>query len=297
MPLALAGVCVMTRAIPTNRLGRAEREARWLDAAEEGRRNRAHALEPEHWKNAKYVWLKFIADSAELPSSAKLVAHTLALYGNAAGENIFPGIRELERSSSLSGRSVADQIDLLVRKGWLMRKERRTGKAWTMGVVYQLCLPLGVITDENAERLQVPKLRGVELSSTLGAESASTPGAEPTSTRAERPSAPSLKGASEGLPGARGAERGAGGAERNARGAEPNSGGAEPGSIGVLNHVQPTSPSYLSNDLSKDLSKQCPPSRTVCEGGIEESSPEIQRKRRQAAALNEQQQSGGQPRS
>lgn len=264
----------MTRVVARNRLDRAQRQARWTEAAEEGRRNLARPL--EGYKNAKYLWLQYVADS-DMQASTKLVAHTLALYGNAAGSNIFPGIRELERRSSLSGRGVATQIDLLVRAGWLMRQERQTGKAWTMGVVYVLCVPLGILDDENIKRLQPPQTSGVERASALGAEGTSTHGAERTSARAESPSARSARQAPKAAPKGLGAEPGSGGAEAGARGAEANAGGVEPASTEVLKEVQPISPSEYSIEYSKDPSIQCPLPRTGARDSAQDSEVEEKR--------------------
>lgn len=249
----------MTRASPRNRLDRAQRQARWDSAAEEGRRNQACPLEGD--KSAKYTWLKFVAAS-DLPALARLVAHTLAFYGKADGSDIFPGIREIKRCSGLSDRTVTAHIDILVRRGWLARHERQPGKAWTMGVRYELCLPHGIRTDQSPKRVQPPKVRGygAEGRSTPPVEASSTLGADARSTRART--------ASE----SRGVETGASGVEAPAR-------GVEAGAAEVSKELRPTS----SSEHSIEWSTQCPPSRTgdaptsAGDGSQSRAEPETQK--------------------
>jgi hypothetical protein len=73
------------RTRPVNRLKRAQRKARWDDAAAEGLRNYARRFCGTH-PNAKYIWQQYIADT-DLPATVKLVAlllsHTARLMGPA----------------------------------------------------------------------------------------------------------------------------------------------------------------------------------------------------------------------
>lgn len=221
-----------------NELERAERRRRWAAAEAECRKNSfATPLTGAH-PNARYFWLQAIADSA-LSASTKLVAHTLALYGNANGSKIFPGTRELARRASLSGRSLSTHVDVLVRAGWLSRTPRQD-----MGFEYVLRAPLSTL-DTLARRIDA--LKAVPSR----AECPSAPSAEPASARAEPPSAPKANGSRADVSAHVGAEPVAGGAERIARGAEANAGGAEPNALNVLKELQ------RSLKSSSELSKEC----------------------------------------
>jgi len=222
------------RVSPVNHLSRQERKQRWADAEREGRQNGAIVI-TERAQNAKYLWQQFIADSA-LCATIKHVALTLSLYGSANGSNIFPGVRELEKRTSLSGRSVTTAIDRLVRGGWVMRVERSRGKSWAMGVRYLLCVPEVVSAEELHRRLKA-FIKPVEFHSAHSAERSSAVSGDGCVMHGSR--RPSAEAPSTG-------------AENGTSNAERNTGGVECRSTGVLSDVQPSLPSEYSKELSKE---------------------------------------------
>src|ERR1700722_1492914 len=87
----------------------------------------------------KWKWLRLIAASP-LPSTSKLVAHTLCLHGLQNGDRIFPSQRQLAAQSGLTERTVCTHIDLIVRRGWLWRTVKNFGRDWA-GTTYVLMVP------------------------------------------------------------------------------------------------------------------------------------------------------------
>jgi hypothetical protein len=130
--------------VPTNSTRRADRIDAWNDAARAG-----HCFLPKRLagKDARYRWIDSIVKS-DLQSTTRLVAHTLALHGQANGERIFPSIRRLASGSSLSERAVCAHIDQLVRRGFLLREARGGDTAGAKGFKYLLTIPQ-VLTDDQ----------------------------------------------------------------------------------------------------------------------------------------------------
>ena len=251
----------MNRRAPVNHLSRGERQARWDAAAQEGRRNLGSPLVD---KSARYIWQQCIADS-DLPSTTKLVALTVALYGAADGSRIYPGIRDLARRTSLSQRATSVHVDGLVRGGWLARVPRRVGQDGCVGFVYQLHIPLGILDGESLRRFEHPD-RGRRQSADGG----------------------SAHGRAVRRVSDVGADPGAQGADSDAGGADPGAQGADGASTGVLTERQPSLPSSSPKSSPMSTPGECPPRRTARvdpTGQIREDSPEVQRRRREASRI------------
>lgn len=269
----------MNRRAPVNHLSRGERQARWDAAAQEGRRNLGSPLVD---KSARYIWQQCIADS-DLPSTTKLVALTVALYGAADGSRIYPGIRDLARRTSLSQRATSVHVDGLVRGGWLARVPRRVGQDGCVGFVYQLHIPLGILDGESLRRFEHPD-RGRRQSADGG--SAGT--ADAGSARGGGADGGSAHGRAVRRVSDVGADPGAQGADSDAGGADPGAQGADGASTGVLTERQPSLPSSSPKSSPMSTPGECPPRRTARvdpTGQIREDSPEVQRRRREASRI------------
>jgi hypothetical protein len=270
------------RKLPVNHLTRRERQERWADAEREGLLNGAFVISGKH-DNTRYVWQHAIAKS-DLPAMRKHIATQLSLFGKADGTRVFPGVRELAKRASLTGRSISSGIDALVRAGWLRRTARFSGKPFEMGVRYDLCVP-AVAWTERFERSLKPKTRA-DSGSALPVEYGSTDGAEGDSARVERSSTPGTSQRLQPPSKAVGVERRSEGAEGRSEGAEPSAGGAAGRSAGVLNHVQPSLPSEYSKELSKQGSKHSVQMSTVRAGRqVEKKEEAFEERKRKALKL------------
>jgi hypothetical protein len=128
---------VKTSRPPVNRTRRAERVAAWNEAAAEGARYRPRPITGE---GAKFEWIRAV-QASDLASTTRYVAITLALCGNADGSKIFPGMRTLRDQTALSLHTVSDHVDLLVRRGFLLRSARGGDTAGAKGFEYSLRKP------------------------------------------------------------------------------------------------------------------------------------------------------------
>jgi hypothetical protein len=122
---------------PRNRRTRAQRIEQWNASVAQGRRFQPRKVDSKH---ARYEWLRSVMDS-DLPSTTRLVSHTLVSHGRADGSGIFPSVRVVAKKSGLSERAVCDHLDLLVRRGYLWRKARGGDTAGAVGFEYVLAVP------------------------------------------------------------------------------------------------------------------------------------------------------------
>src|SRR5688572_1205610 len=68
--------------------------------------------------HARYDWLRAIATSA-LPSTTRLVAHTLCLHGNADGSGIYPSVRVIADESGLTQTAVCKHLGILAASAYV----------------------------------------------------------------------------------------------------------------------------------------------------------------------------------
>lgn len=122
---------------PVNRTRRAERISAWNAAADEGRKYRPRPITGD---GAKFEWIRAV-QASDLGSTTRHVAITLALCGNADGTKVFPGLRALSASTALSLPTVSEHVDVLVRRGFLMRRARGGDTAGAKGFEYTLLRP------------------------------------------------------------------------------------------------------------------------------------------------------------
>lgn len=171
---------------PRNHLSREERLERWEAAALEGAKLCPSPITGD--ERTRYLWLQLISLSS-LPALTRLMAHSLALFGDAKGQSrngsvdgVFPSIRELSKRSGLSERSTCTHAEALVRTAWLQRSRYRVRLeqgAWE-GTLYRFCVPWAVVRDPANSSIIVPKWEreGVEPAAaprSAGAASAATP--------------------------------------------------------------------------------------------------------------------------
>lgn len=99
--------------------------------------------------------------ASDLTSTTRLVAHTLVTHGTVSGERIFPSVRTLAREASLTERAVCNHVDILVRRGFLLRQPRGGHTAGAKGFKYLLLTP-SVLNhvQHSAERGSVSAERG-----------------------------------------------------------------------------------------------------------------------------------------
>lgn len=145
-------------------------EAKWGDAGRAAIAN--HEPVALTGKDAKYNWLHHIAKSS-LAASSRLVAHTLCLHGRETGTSIFPSTRTLAAESGLSEHTVCDHLEQLVRRGYLWRSIKNTGRDWS-ATIFTLCVPKAVL--EDVEPKEAPWVQDVNWKPDPGVR-----GAEPTS--------------------------------------------------------------------------------------------------------------------
>ena len=72
-------------------------------------------------------WIGLIM-STELPSYAKLLAHTLATYMNRDQDMAWPSLSRIEHESSLSRSTTCKYLSMLETEGWLIRERGHMGK-------------------------------------------------------------------------------------------------------------------------------------------------------------------------
>lgn len=72
-------------------------------------------------------WIGLIM-STELPSYAKLLAHTLATYMNRDQDMAWPSLSRIEHETSLSRSTACKYLTLLEEEGWLIRERGNLGK-------------------------------------------------------------------------------------------------------------------------------------------------------------------------
>ncbi len=78
----------------------------------------------------RWNWLQEVAKS-DLPSTTKLVLHTLALHMDRAGQNCYPGLTTIAREASLARTSVRDHLRDAETSGWIRRdREQRDNGSW-----------------------------------------------------------------------------------------------------------------------------------------------------------------------
>jgi hypothetical protein len=204
---------------PRNHLSREERLERWEAAAIEGTKLGPCPITGDD--RTHYVWLRLISLSS-LPALTRLLAHSLALFGDAKGQSrdgsvdgVYPSIRELAKRSGLSERSTCTHAEALVRTAWLQRERYRVRMdrgAWD-GVLYRFCLPVAVLRAPENAKIIVPrwlwKATVAESAATPVAAGAATPvqrsiadlrdGADSAAERVERQDAGSLTEPQEGV--------------------------------------------------------------------------------------------------
>jgi hypothetical protein len=86
-----------------------------------------------------FTWKKRFMDS-DLPSSAKLVLHTLADHMNIQGRSCYPTQEKISLEASLSSKTVRSHLDNCVAGGWIMRYPHRlVGQDfWNYGYIARL---------------------------------------------------------------------------------------------------------------------------------------------------------------
>jgi hypothetical protein len=67
-----------------------------------------------------FTWRSAVAESDDLPATAKLVALTLSLYMSELGDSAFPSQATLAKRTSLNEQTVKKQLRELRRLGWLV---------------------------------------------------------------------------------------------------------------------------------------------------------------------------------
>jgi hypothetical protein len=114
------------------------------------RRNRFHRLAQQldpkdvEGTNAKWEWLHAIV-TTNLPSTSRLVAHTLCLHGRSNGEDIYPSVRTLSAESGLTQTAVCKHLEVLAVNAFLQPffMAGRGGRSHAR-TVYRLTLPAAV---------------------------------------------------------------------------------------------------------------------------------------------------------
>jgi hypothetical protein len=123
---------------PRNRLTRDQRLERWNAANAEGT-----ALRPKRLtgKRARYEWIDGVYADPSLSATVRLVGIVTVLAGNVDGAEIWPGVRTIADRCSLSQRVVSQSLDILVKRGRLIRQWRKGAKGAGCGFQYILCAP------------------------------------------------------------------------------------------------------------------------------------------------------------
>jgi len=144
----------VTKITLRNHLTRSERVARWNAAAQEGRTFRPERIAGK--TGVRLHWVRRVTDCAVvelhpdkrrkvprngLTATVRLVALAIATHGKRDGTDIYPGVRLLAGQCALSQRATCEAIDVLVRRGYLVREWRR-GTAAGAGFRYVLTLPV-----------------------------------------------------------------------------------------------------------------------------------------------------------
>lgn len=97
----------------------------------------------------RWRWLQAIAAS-DLPSTSRLVCHTLALHMDSLGANCYPGIGTICSESGLGRTAVCRHLDSLEGSGWIGReRDPRPSGAWGR-TTYRPVIPAKhVVREEN----------------------------------------------------------------------------------------------------------------------------------------------------
>ena len=86
-----------------------------------------------------FTWKKHLKDS-DLPSSSKLVLHTLADHMNIKGKSCFPTQEQISREASLNPKTVRSHLERCEAEGWIMRYPNRLDGQdfWNYGYIARL---------------------------------------------------------------------------------------------------------------------------------------------------------------
>ena len=98
--------------------------------------------------NLRFRWLQAVAAS-ELPPTARLLAHTLALHMKGDGSSCFPSLARLARESGINRRTVARHLVLLEDAGWLQRQRERRPRGDFTTTTYTPTMPVRVVAQNH----------------------------------------------------------------------------------------------------------------------------------------------------
>lgn len=135
----------MMSTAPRNRTTGAERLSK---AKQEGAQGQRRGPKLAAGKKARWDWFGCLYQARDLSATMRHVGMVLALFGDADGSRIRPGIRELASRCNLSARAVSKSLSGLVCRGYLLRKFRAGHAGTGAGFEYLLSIPT-VLTDDQ----------------------------------------------------------------------------------------------------------------------------------------------------
>ncbi len=99
---------------------------------------------PVCWEGTSLEWRNIIGSPfCPLRLGPKYVLTTLARYGDAMGNDIFPSQREIAFRAGLTTKTVNKSLIRAEKEGWIIRYEQGSRRGYRRHT-YELCIPAGV---------------------------------------------------------------------------------------------------------------------------------------------------------
>lgn len=99
---------------------------------------------PIYWEGTSMEWRSIIGSPfCPLRPSTKHILTTLARYGDAMCNNIFPSQRELAFRAGVTTKCVCNSMKLAEKEGWIVRYEQGNRRGYKRHT-YELCIPAGI---------------------------------------------------------------------------------------------------------------------------------------------------------
>jgi len=99
---------------------------------------------PVCWEGTAMEWRNIIGSPfCPLSSGPKHVLTTLARYGDAMGNDIFPSQREIAFRAGVTSKTVNKSLKRAEKEGWIIRYEQGSRRGYRRHT-HELCIPAGV---------------------------------------------------------------------------------------------------------------------------------------------------------
>ena len=97
-----------------------------------------------YWEGTAMEWRNIIGSPfCPLRPGPKLVLTTLARYGDAMGNDIFPSQREIAFRAGVTSKTVNKSLIRAEKEGWIIRYEQGSRRGYRRHT-YELCIPAGI---------------------------------------------------------------------------------------------------------------------------------------------------------